>query len=99
VDGRENKVTAERLTGRERLLRGLGYFLVVFAVVFVFVTLSVDFHPEVTAGGIVAAGLLCAFFPAALAGGMMSLFSTRRRWHGFWAVGAAVLVVLACGLW
>lgn len=85
----------ERLTGKQRLLRGLKYFALTFAVVFVFVTLAVDYgHPEGSGGLKIFADLLCAFQPALLAGVIVAAFLRRRLWHGFLVVGVALLVAL-----
>lgn len=94
----DGKRPEERLTGKQRALRGLKYFLGVFAVVFVLFTLAVDSPPEVRAGVKIVAGLLCAFQPALLAGVVVALFSRRRLWQGFLAVGIAVLVTLLFGI-
>ncbi len=89
----------ERLTGKQRLFRGLKYFALTFVVVFVFVTLAVDYvHPEVSGELKIFAGLLCAFHPALLAGVIVAAFPRRRLWHGLLAVGVAVLVALLMGI-
>ena len=89
----------ERLTGKQRLLRGMKYFALTFAVVFVLVTLAVDHgHPEAHGGLKIFAGLLCAFQPALLASVIVALFSRRCLWHGFLAVGVALLVALVMGI-
>lgn len=88
----------EKLTAKARYLRGLRYFAWVFVVFFALYLLSLDFAPTATAGGLIAAGLLCASFPALLAGVIVAAFSRRRLWHGFLAVGVALLVALVMGI-
>ena len=90
--------SAGRLTNRERRLRGLRYFVWLLVVFFALYLLSLDFAPTATAGGLIAAGLLCASFPALLAGVIVAAFSRRRLWHGFLAVGVALLVASLMGI-
>jgi hypothetical protein len=49
-------------------------------------------------GEIIALVLLGASLPAAVAGGIVALFSRRHLWHGFLAVGVALLVALLMGI-
>lgn len=93
MDEKENKVTAERLTGKQRCWRGLKYFLWVFAAIFVLVT----------AFWWCTAGINrlfwetnCMFWgiyslPAAVLTGLAVLaLGRRRRWHRFAAGGVAI---------
>lgn len=88
----------DQLTNKERRLRGVRYFVWLLVVFFALYLLSLDVAPTATAGGLIAAGLLCASFPAFLAGVIVAAFSRRRLWHGFLAVGVALLVALVMGI-
>ena len=94
--GREG--SKDQLTNKERRLRGLRYFVWVFVVFFVLNMLTLDCAPTATAGGVIAFGLLCASFPALLAGVIVAAFARRRLWHGFLAVGVALLVASLMGI-
>ena len=88
--------SAERLTGKERVLRGLKYFLGMFAVVFVLVASSVTIMPERDVWSFRASlAAVCAVPAAVLAGLIVMAFPRRRLWHGIFAV---VVALVACGL-
>ena len=87
-----------KLTNKERRLRGLRYFVWVFVAFFALNMLTLDCAPTATAGGVIVFGLLCASFPALLAGVIVAAFSRRRLWHGFLAVGVALLVASLMGI-
>ena len=93
MDGKEEKA-AERLTGKERLLRGGKVFLWTFVVVVVLFTLSADVVPErdvlawrVAWGGMVGATV------ALVAGLVVMAFPVRRWWHWVFAVVVGVLAL------
>ena len=88
----------EKLTAKARYLRGLRYFAWVFVVFFALNMLAFDFAPGASVGEIIALVLLGASLPAAVAGGIVVLFSRRRLWHGLLAVGVALLVALLMGI-
>lgn len=88
----------KKLTAKARYLRGLRYFAWVIVVFFALNMLALDFAPGASVGEIIALVLLGASFPAAVAGGIVVLFSRRRLWHGLLAVGVAVLVALLMGI-
>jgi hypothetical protein len=88
--------SAERLTGKQRVLRGLKYFLGMFAVVFVLVASSATIMPERDIWSVRAAVAAVSAVPAAvLAGLIVMAFPRRRLWHGIFAV---VVALVACGL-
>lgn len=89
----DGKRPEERLTGKQRILRGLKYFLGVFTVVFVEVTLHAALAPERNIWSFAAA---CAAATAGLAGLMVMAFPRRHLWHGVFAV---VTAMVACGLY
>ena len=88
----DGKRTEERLTGKQRALRGLKYFLGVFAVVFVLAAASVTVAPERDVWSWRAAfAAVCEGPAAVLAGVVVMAFPTRRLWHGIFAVVVAIL--------
>ena len=88
----DGKRTEERLTGKERVLRGLKYFLGVFAVLFVLVASSATIVPERDVWSWRAAFAAVCGGPAALLAGLIVMaFPTRRLWHGIFAVVVAIL--------
>ena len=88
----DGKRTAERLTGKQRALRGLKYFLGVFAVLFVLLASSVTIAPERDVWSWRAAfGAVSALPAAVLAGLVVMAFPTRRLWHGVFAVAVALV--------
>ena len=94
IETADGKRTEERLTGKQRVLRGLKYFAVTFAVEFVFWMLLILCSEKGASGwwrwGIY--GWLVRGLPTAvLAGVMVMLFPERRLWHGIFAVVVAVL--------
>lgn len=91
MTGKANNGPAERLTGKQRVLRGLKYFAGTFAAVFALCALLVALPPEGDWGWGIVAGLVRGLPTAVLAGGMVVLFPVRRLWHGVCAVVAAVL--------
>ncbi len=87
---------AERLTGKQRVLRGLKYFLWIFAVVFVLVASSATIMPERDVWSVRASLAAVSAVPAAvLAGLIVMAFPRRRLWHGIFAV---VVALVASGL-
>ena len=92
----DGKRTEERLTGKQRALRGLKYFLGVFAVVFVLAAASVTVVPERDVWSWRAAfGAVSALPASVLAGLIVMAFPRRRLWHGIFAV---VVALVASGL-
>jgi hypothetical protein len=92
----DGKRTEERLTGKQRALRGLKYSLGVFAVVFVLAAASVTVVPERDVWSWRAAfGAVSALPASVLAGLVVMAFPRRRLWHGIFAV---VVALVACGL-
>jgi hypothetical protein len=84
--------SAERLTGKQRVLRGLKYFLGMFAVLFVLLAASVTIAPERDVWSWRAAfAAVCAGPAAVLAGVVVMAFPTRRLWHGVFAVAVALV--------
>ena len=92
----DGKRPAERLTGKQRVLRGLKYCLGVFAVVFVLAAASVTVVPERDVWSWRAAfAAVCGAPAAVLAGLIVMAFPRRRLWHGIFAIAVALV---ACGL-
>ena len=92
----DGKRPEERLTGKQRMLRGLKYSLGVFAVVFVLAAASVTVAPERDVWSWRAAfGAVCGAPAAVLAGVIVMAFPRRRLWHGIFAIAVALV---ACGL-
>lgn len=92
----DGKRSAERLSGKQRVLRGLKYFLGVFAVVFVLAAASVTVVPERDVWSWRAAfGAVSALPASVLAGLIVMVFPERRLWHGIFAV---VVALVASGL-
>ena len=88
----DGKRTEGRLTGKERALRGLKYFLGVFVVLFVLVAASATIVPERDVWSWRAAFVAVCGAPAAvLAGLIVMAFPTRRLWHGVFAVAVALV--------
>lgn len=88
----DGKRTEERLTGKQRALRGLKYFLGMFAVLFVPLAASVTIAPERDVWSWRAAfAAVCAGPAAVLAGLIVMAFPTRRLWHGVFAVAVALV--------
>jgi len=103
MDGKEEKA-AERLTGKERLLRGGKVFWWMFNIVSV-LTMSalcralVRTDPDLDKiwtlwGSCLAAALLNGLFVGGLSGLIVMAFSWRQRWHGVLAVGIALVADL-----
>lgn len=96
TENKDSARSAERLTGKERVLRGLKYFLGMFAVVFVLVAASATILPERDVWSFRASlAAMCAVPAAVLAGLIVMAFPRRRLWHGIFAV---VVALVACGL-
>lgn len=92
----DGKRPEEHLTGKQRALRGLKFFLGVFAVVFVLAAASVTIAPERDVWSWRAAfGAVSALPAAVLAGLIVMAFPRRRLWHGIFAIAVALV---ACGL-
>ena len=97
---------AERLTGRERFLRGAKYFwgtfATVFAVCLVLVLGAAGWKADGWGGGVVAG--LVRGVPAGLVAGLVVMaFPRRRRWQGALAVAVALVAsfgwLVAWGVW
>ena len=98
VDNMDSARSAERLTGKQRVLRGLKYFLWVFVAMFVLGMLLMLCSEKGAPGwwrwGIVF-GLVRGLPTAVLAGVIVMAFPRRRLWHGIFAIAVALV---ACGL-
>lgn len=94
TSNKDNARSAERLTGKQRVLRGLKYSAIALAVDFVFWMLLylclAKGEPEGWQWGLVS-WLVHGLPTAVLAGGIVMLFPVRRLWQGIFAVVVAVL--------
>ena len=94
IETADGKRTEERLTGKQRALRGLKYAAIALAVDFVFWMLLyvclAKGEPEGWQWGIVL-WLVKGLPTAVLAGGIVMLLPVRRLWQGIFAVVVAVL--------
>ena len=98
MDGKVEKA-AERVTGKERLLRGGKYFVGVFAATFVTIVLLLGLHePSAWGWGIV--GGLCRGLPAGLISGLAVMaFPRGRLWQGVLAVVVGMVASFGGVLW
>ena len=99
MDGKENKVAGERLTGKERCLRGGKVFLwtfVVSVVLFVLFTMNAEVVPERKVWAWRAAfGVVFGAMAALVAGLVVMAFPVRRWWHWIFAVAVGVLAAVS----
>ena len=103
MDGKENKVTAERLTGKQRCLRGVRCFLWTFAIAFGAFMVVLDWTTprpgtepgrDMWTGGAIV-GLMASGCVASVAGLIMMAFPVCRWWHWIFALLVPVLALFA----
>lgn len=95
MDGKENKVTAERLTGKQRYLRGGKVFMWTFVAVGVLFALNADVVPDRDTWGWRAAfGCTLGAWVALVAGLVVAAFPVHRWWHWIFAVGVGALAAV-----
>jgi hypothetical protein len=101
TENKDSARSAERLTGKQRVLRGLKYFFWVFGAAFVpnmvfWLCTAGAWAIENFWGRMAAMAAICCLTFALLAGLVVMAFGRVRRWHRF-AAGAVVIAV--CVLW